>query len=291
MQESKAELGSARPGRRVTPRRSLIHHERPCVSTRTLQSGSIMDDSHATVPTAGLVVIGNEILTGKTTDTNSTYLCRELTQLGVQVERLTTIPDRFDQIGATVREFSETFTWVFTSGGIGPTHDDITIPAIAAAFGVPVLRHPALEAHIRQHYGARTTEDHLLMAQVPEGAALIPVEGLSHPQIQFRNIFIFPGVPELFRHKLDGIKERFRTRPVMLHQFFLMADEGVIAATLRQAAERHPAVWIGSYPNLFRKEYSVKVTVEGREEATLRIAVEELREGLSRLPVTLVREE
>ena len=207
-----------------------------------------MEDTHASVPTAGLVVIGNEILTGKTTDTNSTYLCRELTRLGVQMERLVTIPDRFDLIGAMVREFSREFTWVFTSGGIGPTHDDITIPAIAAAFQVPVVRDPVLEEGIRRHYRERLTEDHLLMARVPEGTELISVEGLSYPQMKFRNIYILPGVPELFRHKFEAIKERFRARPVILHQFFLKADEGVIAATLREAAERHATVWIGSYP-------------------------------------------
>ncbi|MDH4247591.1 MAG: competence/damage-inducible protein A [Deltaproteobacteria bacterium] len=250
-----------------------------------------MDDTLFSTSTAGVVVIGNEILTGKTVDTNSSFLCLELTKLGVQMERLITIPDRFDEIGAAVREFSQAYTWVFTSGGIGPTHDDITIPAIAAAFEVPVVRNAVLEEGIRRHFRERLTEDHLLMAQAPEGSELISVEGLNYPQLKFRNIFIFPGVPELFRHKFNAIKERFRARPVILHQFFLHADEGVIAATLRKAAERHPEVLIGSYPNLFRKEYSVKVTVEGREHTPVAAAVDELRRGLALLSVTLVREE
>ena len=240
-------------------------------------------------PTAGMVVIGNEILSGKITDTNSPFLCRELNFLGIRLERLFTIPDDFALIGATVREFSAAFDWVFTSGGIGPTHDDLTIPAIAAGFGVPVLRHPELERNIRHHYGERMTEDHLLMAQVPEGAELIDVEGLYYPQVQFRNIFIFPGVPQLFQYKFNAIKTRFRSRPIVLREIFMKADEGVIAACLRETAERYGDVLIGSYPNFFKKDYSVKVTVEGREASTVEAALADLNARLGALPVTIVR--
>ena len=121
-------------------------------------------------PTAGMIVIGNEILSGKITDTNSPFLCRELTFLGIDVARLITIPDELELIAATTRSFSEAFTWVFTSGGIGPTHDDRTLPGVAAAFDVPLVTHPQLEKNIRTHYQDRLTEEHLLMARVPEGA-------------------------------------------------------------------------------------------------------------------------
>ena len=240
-------------------------------------------------PTAGMVVIGNEILSGKITDTNSPFLCRELNFLGIQLERLFTIPDDFDLIGQVVREFSEAFTWVFTSGGIGPTHDDLTIPAIAAGFGVPVMRHPVLERTIREHYGERLTDDHLLMAQVPEGAELIDIEGLYYPQIQFRNVFIFPGVPQLFEYKFNAIKGRFRSHPIVLREIFMKADEGIIAASLRETAERFADVLIGSYPNFFKRDYSVKVTLEGRESASVEAALAHLNDRLGSLPVTIVR--
>jgi molybdenum cofactor synthesis domain-containing protein len=240
-------------------------------------------------PTAGMVVIGNEILSGKITDTNSPFLCRELRFLGIRLERLFTIPDDFALIGRVVREFSEHFTWVFTSGGIGPTHDDLTIPAIAAGFSVPVVRHPELERTVRLHYGSRLTEDHLLMAQVPQGAELIDIEGLYYPQVQFRNVFIFPGVPQLFEFKFNAIKQRFQSRPIILREIFMKADEGIIAACLRETAERYEDVLIGSYPNFFKQDYSVKVTVEGREAASVEAAMADLNARLGDLPVTIVR--
>lgn len=239
--------------------------------------------------TAGLVVIGNEILTGKVVDVNSAYLSRELNALGMPLLRITTIGDEFEEIGTVVKQFSEAYTWVFTSGGIGPTHDDITIPAIAAAFGVEAVSHPALEEPIRRHYGARLTEDHLLMALVPEGSELLPVPGLYHPQVKFHNVFILPGVPQLFQAKFAAIKERFRGRPVVLRELFLKADEGVIAGSLRDTAELYPGVLIGSYPDFFRRDYSVKITLEAHEAVEVDEATAYLRERLLALSVPIVR--
>jgi len=240
-------------------------------------------------PTAGMVVIGNDILSCKITDTNSPFLCRELHFLGIRLERLITIPDDFALIGQVVREFSAAFTWIFTSGGIGPTHDDLTIPAIAAGFGVPVVRDAALERTIREHYAERLTEDHLLMAQVPQGAELIEIDGLYYPQVQFRNVFILPGVPQLFEYKFNAIKSRFRSRPIVLHEIFMKADEGVIAASLRETAERFGDVLIGSYPSFFKRDYSVKVTLESRERSSVEAALAHLHARLGSLPVTIVR--
>ena len=240
-------------------------------------------------PQVGLVVIGNEILSGKVTDTNSPFLCKELNFLGLELARITTIGDDFATIGQVVREFSEAYTWVFTSGGIGPTHDDITVQAIAEGFGVQALPHRGLEASLRAHYQERLTEDHLLMALVPEGAELIEIPGWSFHQVLFKNIFILPGVPQLFQHRFHAFKHRFQGTPVLLKELFLKADEGIIAGALREAAERFPEVLIGSYPNFFNKDYSVKVTVEAREEELLAAAVADLQEKLAALPITLVR--
>jgi len=242
-----------------------------------------------TAPTAGMVVIGNEILSGKIVDTNSPYLCRELNFLGIPLLRLYTIPDDFSLIGKTVREFSECFTWVFTSGGIGPTHDDLTIPAIAAGFDVPVVSHTVLEETIRAHYGDRLTEDHLLMARVPEGAELIDTEGLNYPQVIFRNIFILPGVPQLFQFKFNAIKERFRGVPIALREIYLKADEGRVAGCLREVDERFDGVLIGSYPSFFRKDYSLRVTIEGRSAERVDAALSELESLLRNMDAAIVR--
>ena len=240
-------------------------------------------------PVAGMVVIGNEILTGKVADSNSPFLCRELNFLGLELARITTIADDFATIGRVVREFSEAFTWVFTSGGIGPTHDDITIQAIAAGFGVKAERHPALEASLRAHYKDKLTEDHLLMALVPEGAELIEIPGWSFHQVQFRNVFILPGVPQLFQHRFHALKARFQGTPVLLKEIYLKADEGTIAGALREVAERHPEVLIGSYPDFRRKDYSVKVTLEARSNEVLDAAMAEMQDRLEALPITIVR--
>src|SRR6059058_4492948 len=122
--------------------------------------------------TAGIVLIGNEILSGKVVDANAAYLCRELRQLGVDVRRITVIPDEIQLIAATVSEFSRSFDVVFTSGGVGPTHDDVTVEGVARAFGSPVVRHPTLVALLRDFYKDDLNEARLKMAEVPDGAEL-----------------------------------------------------------------------------------------------------------------------
>ena len=259
-----------------------MHRSRATMTTST-------DSTQNAAPTAGMVVIGNEILSGKTEDTNAPYLCRELRFLGVDLRRILTIPDDFDLIAASVRDFSESFTWVFTSGGIGPTHDDLTIPAIASGFGVPVVKEPRLEEALRTHYQGRLTEEHLRMALLPQGSELIEVSGLSYPQIIFRNIFILPGVPELFRYKFNGIKNRFSGTPIVLRQVYLKADEGSIARLLKTTAENHPDVLIGSYPSFFREEYSVKVTLEARAGEAVGSALDELQGRLNEVAAKVVK--
>jgi molybdenum cofactor synthesis domain-containing protein len=122
--------------------------------------------------TAGIVLVGNEILSGKIEDANAVYLCRELRSLGVDVRRISVIPDEVDTIAAEIAAFSRGHDVVFTSGGVGPTHDDVTIEGAARALGVPVVRHPHLVALLQRYYGDRLTEAHLKMAEVPEGAEL-----------------------------------------------------------------------------------------------------------------------
>src|SRR5919201_3110556 len=120
--------------------------------------------------TAGIVLIGNEILSGKIADANAAYLCRELRELGVDVRRISVIPDDVDTIAAEIAAFSREFDVVFTSGGVGPTHDDVTIEGVARAMQVPVVRHPELVALLERYYGDRLTEAHRKMAEVPQGA-------------------------------------------------------------------------------------------------------------------------
>src|SRR5918999_883683 len=162
---------------------------------------------------AGIILIGNEILSGKIADANAAYLCRELRALGVDVRRISVIPDDVELIAREIAAFSADFDVVFTSGGVGPTHDDVTIEGAARAMGVAVVRDPTLVAMLRHYYGGALTEAHLKMAEIPEGAELLGDESVRFPTILMRNVYVLPGVPEIFRRKFDAIRERFRDAP------------------------------------------------------------------------------
>src|SRR5262249_41300729 len=146
------------------------------------------------------ILIGNEILSGKIVDANASYLCRELRGLGVDVRKITVIPDDVDLIAFEVSAFSRAFDVVFTSGGVGPTHDDVTIEGVARALGVPVVRDQRLVRLLEAFYRDRRqelNEARLKMAEVPEGAELMAGETLTFPAVLVRNIYVLPGVPEI----------------------------------------------------------------------------------------------
>jgi len=218
---------------------------------------------------AGIVIIGNEVLSGKTQDTNSYFLCVELRRLGVEVQKISTIPDVIELIGREVAAFSERFDHVFTTGGVGPTHDDITIDGIAQGFGVPVVRHPDIERRMRQRLGADINEARLRMANVPEGSRLLATEALFAPVINIRNVYIFPGIPKILQERFHAIKERFRDAPYFLKNVYVRYGEGIIAAMLNELLVKFPQLMLGSYPVLDLPEYKVKVTLESKDSAYL----------------------
>ena len=230
--------------------------------------------------TAGIIIIGNEILSGKVTDINSPYLCQELRPLGVEVKQIITIPDIPEIIGQTAVDFSERFSWVFTSGGIGPTHDDITVASIAKGFGKKLIESPQIIKAIQNYHGDKMTAAHRRMAMIPEGSELIVYAEGRGPQLQFRNIFVFPGIPEFLKIRFSAIKERFRTTPIVLKQMFLKADEGVIAESLDATQEAFPELMLGSYPKVSGADYDVKLTLECQDSAYLEKAFNFLYELL-----------
>lgn len=232
------------------------------------------------VETAGIVVIGDEILSGKVQDTNCNYLIGELRALGVALRRVAYIPDVLDEIATTVRAFAGTYDHVFTSGGVGPTHDDMTMEGIARAFGTTVIRHPRLEQMLRDFYGARLEERNLRMAEVPDGAALVESDSIIWPVVTFGNVYILPGVPEIFRRKFGAIRERFRAAPWHLAAVYTGEDEGRIAGHLDAVVARFPEVAIGSYPRIVAEGWRVKVTLESKDAAEVARAAAELVERL-----------
>jgi molybdenum cofactor synthesis domain-containing protein len=214
---------------------------------------------------AGIVIIGNEILSGKFADENASFLIGELRALGVELGRIAIIPDQVEDIAETVPRHAARFDVVFTSGGVGPTHDDVTMAGIARGFGTGVMRHPELERLLRDYYKDRLTDSHLRLAAVPEGTELVYGEDPVWPAIRYRNVYILPGVPALFRRKFLAIRERFRSRPFHTARVYVMADEASIAPDLDRVVAAHPEVAFGSYPRFDEPDYRVLLTVESQD--------------------------
>jgi len=225
---------------------------------------------------AGILIIGNEILSGKTVDTNSPYLCSELRNLGVDVKKISVIPDELEVIAQEVSVFSRSYDLVFTSGGVGPTHDDVTIEGIAQGLGRRVRLHPELEILVKNFYGADMNPAKLKMAEVPEGAELLTGEGLVFPVIVVENIYIFPGIPEILRKKFEAIKGRFGDEPFFMKQIFVDRWEVDIAHCLNRLLEAFPHLLLGSYPELNNPAYKVKLTLESKNKDYLEEAFHQL---------------
>jgi molybdenum cofactor synthesis domain-containing protein len=234
---------------------------------------------------AGIVLIGNEILSGKIHDANAAYLCRELRALGVDVRKISVIADELEPIAEEVAQFARAYDYVFTSGGVGPTHDDVTIEGVARAMRVSVVREPRLVALLEDFYKANLNAARLKMAEVPEGAELLAADSLIFPAIVIQNVYIFPGVPEIFRQKFDAIKERFREQPFRLRSVFVRIGEGTLADFLNDLLKNYPLLLLGSYPEFSNPDYKVKVTLESKDGEYLERALAEL---VARLPRDVV---
>lgn len=235
--------------------------------------------------TAGIIIIGNEILSGKVRDINSYYLACELRTLGVDVRRISVIPDVTAVIGREAVDFSRHFDYVFTSGGVGPTHDDVTMAGIAEGFGVALVFHPEIKDLLMERYKNIMNDSVLKMAEVPEGSEIIFDETMRFPVVLFKNIYIFPGIPEYLTKKFLIIRERFRTSVFYLKRIFLNAHESEFAEILNIVVAGHPDVQFGSYPVKGDNGFRVIVTAESKSEPALSSAVNELR---SRLPENIL---
>jgi FAD synthetase len=233
------------------------------------------------MPTAGILVIGNEILSGKVVDVNSPYLCEQLRGLGVDVERIVTIPDEIETIAFEVKAMSERYDYVFTSGGIGPTHDDLTIEGVAAAFDRTVEVDNKLEGMLRSAFGGDLNESQLKMAKVPSGAALIDSDDKWFPLVVVENVYIFPGIPEGLHRKFESAKGRFSGVPYVLKRVYVKPSESDIVETLNALLEAFPDLILGSYPKLRESSYRVLLTLESRDEDYVQRALDRLLADLT----------
>lgn len=228
-----------------------------------------------------MIIIGNEILSGRTQDTNLAYLAVELNELGIRMAEARVIPDDEKIIIDTVNECREKFDYVFTTGGIGPTHDDITADCIALAFGVELEIHPEAEAIIRRREAPPDVmKSRLRMARVPKGGALIENPTGGPPGFQMENVFVMAGVPMVMQAMVStlGNGQLSGGAPVRSRSISAYLTEGRIATSLGKIQDRYADIDLGSYPFYRQDGYGVNLVMRGTDEKELENMKSEIRE-------------
>jgi molybdenum cofactor synthesis domain-containing protein len=249
------------------------------------EPGKCVEESQRT---AAALIIGDELLSGKVSDANIPVLARTLRRLGVVLDRVLMLPDTFEILVEEVRKWSARRDWVFTSGGVGPTHDDLTVDAIAAAFEVPVVSSPQIETLLREYYGDKVTAGHLRMARVPHGAQLVTVAPSPWPTVVMDNVWILPGVPQIFAMKMPVVAETLGVGlGFVSERLFTLLDEGLLKPLLDAVVAAHPEVSIGSYPKWRHPHYKTQITFDGCDANAVTAARSDL---LERLPKEAVVE-
>lgn len=229
----------------------------------------------ASMDTVAYLCIGDEILSGKIRDANGYSLSTSLFAHGVRLERIEVLPDVVSVIAERVRHWVGEVDHVVTSGGIGPTHDDVTYEAVAAGYGVGVEAHPELLQRMQEHYDARGIELNAArkkMAMLPAGAEVIMGEGNWVPVVKMKQVFVLPGIPKLFDLLLPRVIEQMTGGTLERRLLFTMRGEGDIAAVLSATQAAFPDVAIGSYPRYDEPDYRVMVTFDGTDAARVEAA-------------------
>ena len=243
-------------------------------------------------PTAAVLIIGDEVLSGRTQDTNLNTIARFLAALGIDLEEARTIGDRKGQIVDSLNALRAAHDYVFTTGGIGPTHDDITADAVAAAFGVGLEEHPDILAMMQSRWGDQLNVARRRMARVPVGGSLVnnPVQG--PPGFTIGNVFVLAGVPQIMRGMLEDVGPRLRSGAVVLSRTVRVegSGEGAIAAPLEAVARAHPDLSLGSYPFFTEGLYGSNLVLRSRDGAELAATVVELIAALRAAGIENVRE-
>ena len=213
---------------------------------------------------AALIVIGNEILSGRTQDLNIKFLGSELGKIGIFLDEVRIIPDEEEKIIKTVHELRSKHNYVFTTGGIGPTHDDITSASIAKAFGVELEMHKPSAKKMSEHYGSNLNEARLKMAYIPLGASTIETKITSAPGFKIENVFVLAGVPMIAKAMFDVLLPELSVGPPIISRFIeALLGEGDIADQLEKIQNKFPDIDIGSYPFFRKGEIGLSVVAKG----------------------------
>jgi len=248
--------------------------------------------------TAAVIVIGNEILSGRTQDKNVAHIAVTLNEVGVRLSEVRVVPDIEAEIVDAVNTLRAKFDYVFTTGGIGPTHDDITAACVSKAFGQELIQNPEATRRLMEHYEhseMELNEARMRMAQTPEHATLIDNPISTAPGFQVENVFVMAGVPSIMRAMLDGVKGGLVGGvPVLSRTVLCNLGEGMVAGGLGEIQERYPEVDIGSYPQYARGEFRVSLVMRGTDAAELDVCADEVRAmitGLGGTPKDLDEDE
>ncbi|QQR89716.1 MAG: competence/damage-inducible protein A [Myxococcales bacterium] len=239
--------------------------------------------------TAAALIIGDELLKGKVRDENTPFLAERLFELGVSLGRVVYVPDEISDIAKSLNELRTAFDIVFTSGGVGPTHDDLTLEAIASAFNVDLEESEQFIQLFEEHYGQCLSAGHLRMARLPQGVELLYEEGSSFPTLRMDNVFIFPGVPKYFRMKFEAVKKYFEGNPAFLSEKIgIYADECDIVDLLDDLVKAFPMLAIGSYP-LVARPPCVTITFDSTDAALIAEAMSFFKSLLSKRNIPTVK--
>jgi molybdopterin-biosynthesis enzyme MoeA-like protein len=234
------------------------------------------------VETAAFLAIGNELLTGKVVEANLAPLAKTLRALGIELRCAEVLLDDVPRLAAAISRWSAPHGLLVTSGGVGPTHDDVTIEAVAKAFGRGVVRDAGLVELVRRTFGDKTTDAHLRFADIPEGAELRQAPDSSWPTPVVENVWILPGVPEVFRMKLGTLRSWVKgPRPFVTRALVLSKDEVELKDALDAVVLAHPTVTVGSYPALFNPRYRTRVTFDGTSDTEVAAALDDLSQRVA----------
>ncbi|HEU0097782.1 MAG TPA: molybdopterin-binding protein [Allosphingosinicella sp.] len=233
--------------------------------------------------TAGLLIIGDEILSGRTQDKNIAQVAGWLNLQGIRLAEVRVVPDAIERIAAAVNALRSDYDYLFTTGGIGPTHDDITVDAIAHALGVPIVVHPRARAILEDYYATRggLNEGRLRMARVPEGADLIENKMSGAPGIRHGNLFILAGVPHIAAQMLDSLTGTIHGgRPLLSRTLGCWTMESEVATLLAETERSHAGCQIGSYPFFREGRVGANFVIRSTDEAALEACAADLASRL-----------
>lgn len=246
----------------------------------------------AAAPTAAVLIIGNEILSGRTKDLNLPHLGEQLAGLGIRVVEARVVSDIESAIVTAVNALRAQYDYVFTTGGIGPTHDDITSASVAKAFGVPLHLHPDAKAAFEAHYKQELNEARLRMAHVPVGAVLVENPISIAPGFRMENVYVFAGIPKVMQAMFESIRHELRGGPaIRSRSITAYMTEGTIAKALSAIQDSWPQVDIGSYPMVRDGRFGTSLVLRSSQPKALELAFSDVRKMVAGIQVEVISEE